>query len=79
MVKSKAPAKTATPQRESKRTHKPKLIYDPSDSGEQHAASKSTKQEKELGNEPEVAEKPVPGVKKSIAKTSKVLFLSCIS
>ena len=79
MVKSKG-NKPATPEvRESKRTHKPKLIYDPSDLGEQHSTSKAAKSKaSETGTESSTIASEGPannlkiGIKKSISKTSKV-------
>jgi hypothetical protein len=73
MVKSKASGPQVKSTRESKRTHKPKLIFDPSDSGEQHAASKTKAPEKDQENVTE-EKNECRGVKKTIVKTSKVCF-----
>lgn len=73
MVKSKiSPDPPPKNLRESKRTHKPKLIYDPSDSGEQHAASKP--KASETDHDVSITEeKPVSrGIKKTIVKATKV-------
>ena len=73
MVKSKAPS-AAPPvvSRESKRAPKPKVIFDPSDSGEQHAASRNGAARSQPGND---ADSAATSVKKTISKTSKVICL----